>query len=126
MSLPPTVSALELLWTILALPGLGLSVYNIHGALSDLRYHWTDGLRGVGWIGLVKVSIVLAMALLVIGSGAIAMTVPEPIRPEVQDASDLVAVCLLFLDLTILALAVVFFIERRYVVPHVHMHTEAP
>jgi hypothetical protein len=118
--MPTTASGQEVLWSLMALPGLLMSAYNVHGAIGDLRQHWTDGLRPVGWIGLAKVAIVLGMALLVLVSGVIAMLTPEPIRPELQDAVDTISSILLCLDFLILALAVAFAIERAYVVPHIH------
>jgi hypothetical protein len=119
--LAPNASLLEVAWTLMALPGFGLSLYNTAGAWRDLYYHWRDGLRPLGWIGLAKVSIVLAMTLLIIAAGIAAMGVPEPVRPELQDAGELIAGCLVLLDVLTLALAIAFSLERAYVVPHIHM-----
>lgn len=116
----PNASLIEAAWTLMALPGLGLSIYNANGATADLRVHWRDGLRPLGWVGLAKVVIVLTMCLLVLSAGLAAMTAPEPIRPELQDASDFVAGCLILMDAMTLGLAIAFFLERRYIVPHVH------
>jgi hypothetical protein len=91
IALPSTVSAVEVAWTAMAL------------------------------LGLIKVSLVLVMCSLVLLTGLVAMQVPEPVRPSVQDAADFLATCLLVMDALLLALAVAFFWERRYVVPHVHM-----
>src|SRR4051794_11375676 len=118
--LPETASALELRWTALALPGLVLSVYLVYGASRDLRYHWTDGLRPMGWVGLVKAVAVLLLAALVIAAGVVAMRTPEPVRPANQDASEVVANILLVIDGLILLLAVALAVERAYVVPHIH------
>lgn len=119
MTFMPNASLLEWCWTLMSLPGLGLSLYNVNGAVHDLRYHWRDELRTVGVIGLVKVGAVLVMATLVLVSGLAAMLAPEPVRPQLQDAGDLVAVCLVGLDVLTLGLAFAFFLERRYIVPHV-------
>jgi hypothetical protein len=121
VSLVPTASMLEVFWTLLALPGFGLSIYNALGSVRDLRYHWDDGLRAIGWVGLVKVLLVLAMCALIIAAGVAAMGAPEPVRPELQDAGDFVAACLVLMDAMTLGLAVAFFLERRYVVPHIHV-----
>jgi hypothetical protein len=124
IDLPSTASTVEVVWTALAVPGLALSVYNAIGAYRDIHYHWRDGLRPVGWVGLAKVTIVLAMCLLVLLTGVVAMLVPEPLRPSLQDAGDFIATCLLIMDALTLALAIAFFWERRYVVPHVHILRE--
>jgi hypothetical protein len=123
---PSTVSVVELVWTALAVPGLLLSVYNTLGSLRDLSHHWRDGLRPVGWVGLAKVLIVLVMCLLVLVAGVAAMRAPEPVRRDLQDAADIVATCLLLMDALTLALAIAFFLERRYVVPHVHLLRSRP
>jgi hypothetical protein len=75
----------------------------------------------VGWIGLAKATLVLLMCLLILLTGVVAMQVPEPVRPVVADAADFIATCLLLMDALTLALAIAFFLERRYVVPHVHV-----
>lgn len=121
IALPSTASTVEIVWTALSVPGLALSVYNTVGACRDIRYHWRDGLRGVGWIGLVKVATVLAMCLLLLVAGLASILAPPPLRPEVQHAADVLATCLLILDALALVLAVAFCLERRYVVPHVHV-----
>lgn len=122
--IPVTASLLEIGWTLLALPGFALSIYNANGATSDLHRHWRDGLRSVAWIGLVKVVIVLVMCVLVILAGTMAMQAPEPLRPELQEAGGFIAGCLIIIDALTLALAVAFFLERRFVVPHVHFVDE--
>lgn len=119
MSLPETASTTETVWTVLALPGLLMSAYLVYGAERDLRYHWTDGLRPMGWVGLVKALAVLLLAALVIAAGVVAMWTPEPIRQPNQDASQIIAGILLVIDGLILALAVLLLIERAYVVPHI-------
>jgi hypothetical protein len=126
VSLVPTASPIEWAWTVMALPGLVLSVYNAAGSVLDLRFHWTDGLRPVGWVGLAKVALVLGMCLLDLLSGITAMQTPEPVRPELQDAGDFVAMCLLLMDAMTLGLAIAFFLERRFVVPNVHLPSDRP
>lgn len=120
MPISSTASLLEAVWTLLALPGFALSLYNTAGAYGDLHYHWRDGLRPVGWVGMVKVSLVLLMTVAIIAAGVVAMGVPEPVRPETRDAAELIAGCLVAMDVMTLGLAVAFAIERRFVVPHIH------
>lgn len=121
--LPETASPTELTWTLMALPGLLLSLYLVYGAVFDLRHHWTDGLRPMGWVGLAKAVAVLLLAALVIAAGVIAMRTPEPVRPANQDASEIVAGILLLIDALILALAATLAFERGYVVPHIHVRS---
>lgn len=115
---PATASALEVVWTALAVPGLLLSIHNLVGAVGDIRYHWSDGLRSLGVIGAAKEGAVLLMTLLVLASGLAAMVAPP--RPETQDTAAFVAGCLIGVDVLTLVLAVAFWVERRVVVPHVH------
>lgn len=109
----------ELLWTGAMLPGFILSVYNVAGALSDVRQHWLDGYRPMGWVGLVKTAAVLLISLLILASGWVALGTPEPVRPEGDDSADFIAGCLIAVDLLVLVVATALFIERRYVVPHI-------
>jgi hypothetical protein len=121
IALPSTVSAVEVAWTAMALPGLLLSIYNTVGAYRDVRLPLgrrpAPGRLGRPHQGLARIGDVLLVLL----TGLVAMQVPEPVRPSVQDAADFIATCLLVMDALTLALAVAFFWERRYVVPHVHM-----
>jgi hypothetical protein len=118
-----TASLLEIGWTALAVPGLLLSIHNLVGAVGDIRYHWSDGLRALGVVGAAKEGAVLLMTLLVLASGMAAMVTPP--RPETQDTAAFVAGCLIGVDVLTLVLAVAFWVERRVVVPHVHgRHSE--
>lgn len=119
---PSTVSLIEIVWTVLSLPGLLLSAYNCAGAVRDLRHHWRDGLQAVGWVGLVKVVLVAIMCGLVLIAGVAAMRVPEPVRPSTAEAAELIGACLILIDAGLLLLATAFTIERRLVVPHVKLH----
>lgn len=118
--MPPTASATETWWTVLALPSVVMALSCLPGAVSDLRTHWTDGFRPMGWIGLAKVALVLVAALIIVAVGVGAMLAPEPIRPENQAFADFAAVLLIVLDVAILGLAIAFWLERRFVVPHIH------
>lgn len=113
--LPETASSLELWWTGLALPGMILSVWNVWGAACDLKLHWRTSLWGLGWIGLGKVGIVLLLGIIMVVVGVIAMLTPPPLLPENIEAGMRLAGLFMAIDVLILGLAVLFFIERRWV-----------
>jgi hypothetical protein len=119
--LPETAAPREIWWTVMAVPGFLLSVLNVLGATSDLRQHWHSSLNTLAWIGFGKVTAVLLLGTLVISVGIIAMQTPEPIRPENVEAAEQITPLLMVVDGLILTLAILFWVERRWVAGAIHV-----
>jgi hypothetical protein len=119
--LPETAGVQEIWWTALALPGFFLSVWTVWGAVHDLLEHRRTALETLAWIGLGKVTCVLLLGLIIIVVGLIAMYTPEPIRPENIEAAEQIVPLLLIVDGIILALAILFWAERRWVAGDIHV-----
>jgi hypothetical protein len=119
--LPETAANREILWTGMALPGMLLSIWTVCGAVMDLLEHRRTVLETLAWIGLGKVTCVLLLGCIVIAVGLIAMSTPEPINPENIEAAEQTVPLLLVLDAIILALAILFWAERRWVAGDIHV-----
>jgi hypothetical protein len=119
--LPETAATREIWWTGMAVPGMLLSIWTVCGAVADLLEHRRTVLETLAWIGLGKVTCVMLMGGIVIAVGLIAMGTPEPINPENIESAEQSVPLLLVLDFLILALAILFWAERRWVAGDIHV-----
>lgn len=111
-------SPLEWAWLAVAALGIFAALIDTYRAALEVRIHWHDAegpYRGIAISSACKSVLLLAMTLLGLWVGVIAMGTPEPVREPLQEYQEAVATILMVYQALLVLVILIKDWERWYV-----------